>query len=145
MKGWLAARSVADGIRRVGGPKKRTRVPPDNTNAKQLARILVALLRHRLVELQGDAGGWALLQTLIATVGSRRLTARHPTLDEVRAAVAASEGPLTLQTIGEEEEYRIRFNQRHTGDTELASLGHALGCIEAWMLHATTLKHLPPI
>ena len=59
--------------------------------------------------------------------------------------MAASEGRPTLQTIGEEEEYRIRSNQGHTGDTELASLGQALGCIEAWMLHATSLSLLPSI
>ena len=57
LKGWLAARSVADGIRRVGGPKKRKGLPPDNSNHKRLARILVALLRTRIVELQGDPGG----------------------------------------------------------------------------------------
>ena len=145
LKGWLAARSVADGIRRVGGQEKRKGGPPDNTNAKQLARILVALLRHRLVELQGNTGGWASLQTLIAKVGSRRLTSKPPTLDEVRAAVVASDGRPTLQTTGEEEEYQIRSVQGHTGDTELASLGQALGCIEAWMLHATSLANLPSI
>ena len=121
VKGWLAARSVADGTWRVGGPKKRKGVRPDNTNAKQLARILVALLRHRLVELQGDAGGWALLQTLIATVGSRRLTAKPPTLDRVRAAVAASEGRLTLQTTGVEEEYG-RFPQFQSSNFQFENL-----------------------
>ena len=57
VKGWLAARSVADGVWRVRRPKKRKGAPPDNTNTKKLARILVALLPRRLLELQGDAGG----------------------------------------------------------------------------------------
>ena len=145
VKGWLAARAVADGIRRVGGPKKRKGVPPDNANARQLTHILVALLRHRLTELQADSGGWALLPRVVATVGGRRLTATPPTLDEIKAAIEASEGRLALQMIGEEDEYRIRPNLGHTGDTELASLGQALGCIEPWMLHATTLALLPCI
>ena len=145
LKGLLAARSVADGIRRVGGPKKRKGVPPDSTNAKRLARILVALLRTRLIELQGGAGGWAPLQTLIATVGSRRMVSKPPALDGIRAAVVASQGRLDLQTTGRPEEYRIRAVQGHTGGTELASLGQALGSHEAWMLHATSLANLPSI
>ena len=72
VKAWLAARAVADGIRRVGRPKKRKGVPPDNTNSKQLARILVALLRHRLDELQGSAGPAPVAGPLGPTSPSRR-------------------------------------------------------------------------
>ena len=145
LKGWLAARSVADGIRRAGGPKKLKGAPPDNSNAKRLARILVALLRTRLVELQGDPGGWVPLQSLMATVAIRRMSAQPPTLDEIRAAIVASQGRLDLQTTGGTDEYRIRAVQGHTGGTALASLGQALGSHEAWMLHATSLANVPSI
>ena len=85
------------------------------------------------------------MQTLIATVGSRRLSSKPPTLGEIRAAVEASKGRLDLQTTGGKEEYRIRAVQGHMGGTGLASLGQALGCNEAWMLHATSLANVPSI
>ena len=85
------------------------------------------------------------MQTLIATVGSRRMVSKPPTLDDIRAAVVASQGRLDLQTTGRPEEYRIRAVQGHTEGTELASLGQALGSHEAWMLHATALANFPSI
>ena len=146
LKGWLAARSMAEGIRRVGGPKKRKGVPPDdNSDPNQLSRILVSLLRTRVVELQGNPGGWVPLQTVIGTVASRRTGASPPTLDEIRAAIVASENRLDLQTTGDSGEYLIRACMGYTGGTSLAYLGQALASHEPWMLHATFLKHVPAI
>ena len=115
LKGCLAARSVADGVRRVGGHRKRKGVPPDNSDLKRLAKIIVALLCARVVELHGDPGGWVPLQVVQDTVAARRTGAQPPTLDEVRAAIVASEGGLELQTTGGTEEYRMRACQGHTG------------------------------
>ena len=62
---------------------ERRGVPPDNADPKQLAKILVAILRTRVVELHGDTGGWVLLQAVQDTVAARRTGALPPTLDEV--------------------------------------------------------------
>ena len=145
LKGWLAVRSVADGVRRVGGHRKRKGVPPDNSDPKRLAKILVALLRTRVVELHGDPGGWVPLQAVQDTVAARRTGAQPPTLDEVRAAIVASEGRLELQTTGGTEEYRMRACQGHTGGTTLASLGQPLGSHEPWLVHAIFLANDPSI
>ena len=109
LKGWLAARSVADGVRRVGGPRKRKGAPPDNAQRKgvppdnsdpyRLSKILVAILRARVVELHGDTGGWVLLQAVQDTVAARRIGALPPMLDEVQAAIGASEGRLELRSM----------------------------------------------
>lgn len=73
------------------------------------------------------------------------MVSKLPTLDEIRAAVVASQGRLDLQTTGRPEEHQIRAVQGHTGGTELALLGQAFGSHEAWMLHATSLANLPSI
>ena len=135
--GWLAARSIADGVRRVGGPRKRKGappdnakrrgVPPDNSDPYRLSKILVAILRTRVVELHGDTGGWVLLQAVQDTVAARRIGALPPTLDEVQAAIVRSEGRLELRPMGGTEEYQLRACQGHTGGTTLASLGQPLG------------------
>ena len=145
LKGWLAARSVADGIRRVGGPRKRKGVPPDNSDSKRLAKILIALLRTRVVELHGDPSGWVPLQAVQDTAAARRTAAQPPTLDEFRAAIVASESKLELQTTGGTKEYRMRACQGHTGGTTLASLGQPLGSHAPWMVHAIFLANVPSI
>ena len=71
LKGWMAARSVADGVRRVGGPRKRKGAPPDNAprrgipadsaDAYRLSKIMVAILCTKVVEMHGDDGGWVSL------------------------------------------------------------------------------------
>ena len=132
VKGWLAARSVADGVRRVGGPRKRKGgppdnakrrgVPPDNADPYRLAKILVAILRTRVVEMHGDTGGWVLLRAVQDTVAARRIGALPPTLEEVQAAIVASEGRLELRTTEGTEEHQLRACQGHTGGTTLASL-----------------------
>ena len=145
LKGWLAARSVADGIRRVGGPKKRKGVPPDNTNAKRLARILVALLRTRLVELQGDPGGWVPLQALHSDGGSRRRRLNLPRSTKLGRLWWLARAGWT---------YRRRAGRRSTGFGQSKGTRGApssprwarpLGSHEAWMLHATSLANVPSI
>ena len=153
LKGWLAAGSVADGVRRVGGPKKRKGappdhakrrgVPPDNSDLYRLAKILVAILRTRVVELHGDTGGWVPLQAVQDTVAACRIGAAPPKLGEVQAAIVASEGRLELRSTGGTEEYQLWACQGHTGGTALASLGQPLGTHEPWMLHATFFKARP--
>ena len=88
LKGWLAARAIADGVRRVGGPRKRTGAPPsdasrrgipaDNADPYRLSKILVAILRTKVVQLRGDDGGWVSLQSVQDTVAARRIGASLP-------------------------------------------------------------------
>ena len=118
---------------------------PDNSDPNQLSRILVSLLRTRVVELQGNPGGRVPLQTVIDTAATRRKGASPPTLDEIRAAIVASENRLDLQTTGDSGEYLIRAGMGHTGGTSLACLGQALASHEPWVLHATFLERVPAI
>ena len=65
-------------------------------------------------------------------------------IDEIEAAVEASEGRLVLEQTPDGW-YRIRSIQGHTGNTVLADLGPPLGTFESWMLHATRFSFLASI
>ena len=99
VKGWLIARAVADGVRRVGGPRKKKYkgAPPDNDDAFRLAKIAVSLLRHALNNgLPADSGGWVRLTDLSAVIGQRTAISVDPNRAQFDAAIEASCGRLEV-------------------------------------------------